>query len=284
VVTAVQYSGKTKQFAVETAGPIIHAKALVLATGGYARPDTGSTGDGFLWLTRLGHTVVPNSDSLVPVVIKEEWVKKLSGLTLSEVKVSVWAEGKKQVTKTGRILLTHFGVTGPMILNLSKQIGDLLSYETVELRLDLFPQYDAGEFKAYLKVLLQSNKKLQNALAEALPVQLVRELLEVLGVDGETPCHSVRKEARTQLLLFLKAVPLTVAGLLGSDKAIVSSGGVVLEEVDFRTMESKKVPRLYIVGDLLNINRPSGGYSLQLCWSTGYVAGIHAAKGIESEM
>jgi predicted Rossmann fold flavoprotein len=250
----------------------------VLATGGYARPDTGSTGDGFLWLKKLGHTVVPNNDALVPVAINEEWVKKLSGLTLPEVKVSVWAEGKKQVSKVGRVLFTHFGVTGPLILNLSKQIGDLLSYEEVELRLDLFPQYDAGEFKVYLRALLESNKKLQNALAEALPLQLVRELLETLGIDGETPCHSVRKETRTQLLLYLKAVPLSVSGLLGADKAIVSSGGVMLEEVDFRTMESKKIARLYIVGDLLNINRPSGGYSLQLCWSTGYVAGKSAAE------
>lgn len=276
-VADVSYSEEQKLFIVHTVSEAFTSKACVVATGGYARPDTGSTGDGFRWLEKLGHTIESVSDALVPVKLQSAWVKELSGITLPEVKVSVWAGGKKQLVKTGRVLFTHFGVTGPLILNMSKLIADHLAHDPAELRFDLFPQYDAGEFKTYLHEILQSNKKLQNALSELLPLQLVKGILAELSIDGETPCHSVRKEDRVQLLQYLQAVPLPVEGLLGVEKAIVSSGGVALTEVDFKTMSSKFVPQLYIVGDMLNINRPSGGYSLQLCWSTGYVAGVHAA-------
>ena len=279
-VTDVSYSQEQKLFTIHTVTEAFTTKACVVATGGYARPDTGSTGDGFRWLEKLGHAIESVSDALVPVKLQSAWVKELSGITLPEVKVSVWTGGKKQLVKTGRVLFTHFGVTGPLILNMSKLIADHLAHDPVEIRFDLFPQYDAGEFKTYLHEVLQSNKKLQNALSELLPLQLVKGILAELSIDGETPCHSVRKEDRTQLLQYLQAVPLPVEGLLGVEKAIVSSGGVALTEVDFKTMSSKLVSRLYIVGDMLNINRPSGGYSLQLCWSTGYVAGLHAA-GIE---
>ncbi len=276
-VVGIAYGDQETLFTIKTKSEVYRAKTCVVATGGYARPDTGSTGDGFQWLKQLGHTIKPNDNALVPVALKTTWTKKLSGITLPNAKVSVWAEGKKCLVKTGRVLFTHFGVTGPLILNMSKTIGDLLHEGVVELRLDLFPQFDSGELKKHLKMLLQSNKKLQNVLAEELPLQLVRGVLSELSIDGDTPCHSVCKEDRALLLQYLKAVSLPVSGLLGHDKAIVSSGGVVLDEINFKTMSSKVVPGLFIVGDLLNINRPSGGYSLQLCWSTGYVAGKQVA-------
>lgn len=275
-VISVSKEGDT--FHIKTKSNHFLAKSCVLATGGYARPDTGSTGDGFKWLNQMGHTIIPNDNALVPVTLKTSWTKKLSGLTLPDVKVSVWSEGKKFTAKTGRLLFTHVGLTGPLILNMSKQIADLHAYNPVELRLDLFPHLDAGQCKDFLKDLLDSNKKLQNALSAELPSQLVKGFLEQLDIDGETPCHSVKKEDRTALLQYLKAVPLEVSGLLGPEKAIVSSGGVSLDEINFKTMESRKVSGLFVVGDLLNINRPSGGYSLQLCWSTGYVAGQSSAQ------
>ncbi|MCA9358417.1 aminoacetone oxidase family FAD-binding enzyme [Candidatus Kaiserbacteria bacterium] len=268
-----------QHFVIETETNVFQAKRCVLATGGYARPDTGSTGDGFLWLQSFGHTIHKNSGALVPVVLRTIWTKSLSGLTLPEVGVSVWVDGKKQFAKTGRVLFTHVGLSGPLILNMSKQIGDYLSEGSVELRFNLFPGVDAGVLKLQLTELLTSNKKLQNALAEVLPAQLVRGLLGELGIDGETPCHSVEREVRGLLLQAFQSMSLVVGGLLGEDKAIVSSGGVELTEIDFKTMSSKLIPGLHVVGDLLNINRPSGGYSLQLCWSTGYVAGLHAARG-----
>ena len=279
-VSAVSHDVRLGQFTVTTATSAYQARTCVLATGGYARPETGSTGDGFLWLQELGHKVVPNNDALVPVALQTTWTKKLSGLTLPQVQVSVWSQGKKKHAANGRLLFTHAGVTGPLILNMSKLIGDLLADGPVELTVDVVPQYDAGAYKIHLATLLQSNKKLQNALTEDIPAQLVKAILQELSIAGDTPCHSVSTADRTRLRSYLKAVPLSVAHLLGSDKAIVSSGGVDLVEIDFKTMSSKIVPGLYIVGDLLNINRPSGGYSLQLCWSTGYVAGKCAAENI----
>lgn len=278
VVSGISYDKKSKVFTVETGGGVIKAKACVVATGGYARPETGSTGEGFLWLKKLGHTIHTHSDALVPIALKSKWTKILSGLTLPEVKVSVWADGKKYHSKTGRVLITHFGVSGPLILNMSKVVGDTLEIAPVELRLDLFPEHDAGQLKEYFKTVLASNKKMQNALAEILPSQLVKALFLQSGIDGETLCHSVSSADRKKFLQYVKSVPLPVLGLLGADKAIVSSGGVSPEEIDFRTMSSKIIPNLFLAGDVLNINRPSGGYSLQLCWSTGFVAGKYAGQ------
>lgn len=272
-VSGIAYNQSASQFVVTTKQDTISARSCIVATGGVARPETGSTGDGFAWLRTLGHTVVANNNALVPLVLTTSWTKALSGLSLSDVKVTVSAYSTKQFVRQGRMLFTHVGVSGPLILNMSKEVGDLLDHTDVTLYLDLFPQYDAGQLKEHLQSLLASNKKLVNALAEEIPRQLVTAILQELSLDAETPCHSVVRADRTALLNYLQRVPLPVQGLLGPDKAVISSGGVVLEEIDFKRMESKLLPGLHIVGDLLNINRPSGGYSLQLCWSTGYVAG-----------
>jgi predicted Rossmann fold flavoprotein len=256
-------------------GEMLECQSCVIATGGTSRPETGSTGDAYVWLKKLGHTVVPNNFALVPLTLKNSWTKKLSGLTLPDIKLTLFADNKKQSVHKGKLLFTHVGVTGPTILNLSKTVGELLAHSSVTLMLDLFPNKDAGELKVFLRALFaeHSNKKVKNVLSDVLPSTLVTELLKVLSVDPATVCHSLSTEARTSLLILLKAIPLEVKGLLGADKAVVSSGGVSLSEINFKTMESKIVPHIYVVGDMLNIDRPSGGYSLQLCWSTGYVAG-----------
>lgn len=276
VVKTIVSDKKTGIFSVTLeGGEVLQTLSCVIATGGTSRPETGSTGDAYVWLKKLGHTVVPNNFALVPLTLKNTWTKKLSGLTLTNIKLTLFADSKKQSVHKGKLLFTHVGVTGPTVLNLSKTVGELLAHSEVTLMLDLFSEKDAGEFKVSLRKLLtdNSNKKLKNVLAEIIPTALVGEVLKELNIGGDTPCHSVSTETRTALALYLKAVPLHVKGLLGEDKAIVSSGGVSLEEIDFKTMESKVVPHLYIVGDMLNIDRPSGGYSLQLCWSTGFVAG-----------
>ena len=284
VRTKVEVSGivrdrKSSAFSVTlTTGEILIASSCIVATGGTSRPETGATGDAYRWLKKLGHTVVPNNFALVPITLKNSWTKKLSGLTLTNIKLTLYADNKKQSVHSGKLLFTHVGITGPTILNLSKTVGELLAHSTVTLVLDLFPTKDAGEIKTYLRRLFaeSSNKKLKNVLSEILPAALVAGILKELAIEGDTPCHSVAREDRTKLGLFLKALPLEVKGLLGEDKAVVSSGGVTLEDINFKTMESKVVPNLYLVGDLLNIDRPSGGYSLQLCWSTGFVAGNNA--------
>lgn len=268
----------------EAGGTEIMAKSCVVATGGISRPETGSTGDGFKWLKKLGHKIINNDFALVPIALKDEWAKKLSGLTLEDIKLTVFLNGQKQKKfgkQKGKLLFTHFGVSGPTVLNMSKDIGELLEEGEIIIGLDLFPKLDHGALKQKLQTLLvaESNKKLKNTLSSIVPSALASALLEMADIDGETANHSVRSEERTKLVALMKNIPLHIEGLLGADKAIVSSGGAALEEVNFKTMQSRLIPNLYIVGDALNINRPSGGYSLQLCWTTGFVAG-NSAGGV----
>ena len=254
------------------------AKSCIIATGGTSHPETGSTGEGFLWLKKLGHKIIRSEASLVPVELKDAWAKKLGGVTLDNIKLTVFQNKEKQDAKIGKLLFTHFGISGPTVLNMSKNIGELAQYGEVVIILDLFPKLDSGAMRQKLQDLLvtESNKMLKNTLSKLIPSALVDAVLKLADIAGETPNHSVRSDDRKKLVALMKAIPLNVKGLLGEDKAIVSSGGVALEEVNFKTMQSRLVPNLYIVGDALNIDRPSGGYSLQICWTTGYVAGSNS--------
>ena len=260
------------------AGKRAMARSCIVATGGVSHPETGSTGEGFLWLANAGHVIARSDPALVPVAIKDGWVKRLAGVTLKDIKLTIVADGKKREAKKGKILFTHTGISGPTVLNMSSEVGEYLRYGPVTIALDLFPDSDHGEIKRRLYEALasQSNKKIKNTLDTLIPASLVPAVLAVAEVSGEIASHSVRREDRVALVRCLKEMPMHVKGLLGARKAIVSSGGVALDEVDFKTMRSRIAPQLYIVGDALNINRPSGGYSLQLCWTTGFVAGNNA--------
>lgn len=255
-------------------------KRCVIATGGTSRPDTGSTGEGFRFAEKLGHTIQENTMALVPLMTREWWVKQVSGVSLTDVTLTVFVDQEKALKQSGKILFTHTGVSGPTVLNISKEVSDLLQSGTVILSIDLFPKCDGGELRTELTRLFhaESNKKVRNALKNLVPTSLGKTLLELAAIDGETPCHSIRAEEKKMLSHLMKNLTVTITGLMGEDKAVVSSGGVILEEVDFKTMESKVAPGLFLIGDVLNIDRPSGGYSLQLCWSTGYVAGIHVSS------
>lgn len=270
----------TKNFRIRLKSPDgeITAKSCIVATGGKSHPETGSTGEGFLWLKKLGHKIIKDEAALVPVELKDSWAKKIGGVTLTDIKLTVFRNGEKMDAKIGKLLFTHFGISGPTVLNMSREIGELAQYGEVVIMLDLFPKLDTGALRRKLQELLttESNKMLKNSLSKLIPSALVGALLDLSGSSGETPNHSVRTEERKNLVNLLKAIPLNVKGLLGEDKAIVSSGGVALEEVNFKTMQSRLVPNLYIIGDALNIDRPSGGYSLQICWTTGYVAGSNS--------
>lgn len=258
----------------------ICARSFILATGGKSRPETGSTGDGFNWLKSLGHTVHESEASLVPIAIKDEWAKELSGISLQETKINVFQNGVKQVGKAGKILFTHTGLSGPGILNLSKDIGELLKYGKVTIEVDMIPTLDYGKLNARLQEIFKEhcNKKLKNSVSTLVPNALTLVAMGFCDIDLEVPCNSVTREQRLALVKFFKHLPMEVKGLLGVDKAIVTSGGVALDEVDFKTMQSRLYPNLYLVGDILDIDRPSGGYSLQLCWTTGYVAGSTAPQ------
>ena len=256
----------------------IFAESCVLATGGVSRPETGSTGEGFRWLKKLGHKIIENDVALVPVALSDAWAKKLSGVTLKDIKLTTFQNGQKQASANGKLLFTHFGVSGPTVLNMSREIGELLKYGDVVIEIDLFPKTDLGALRKKLQEILvgESNKKLKNVLNKLIPATLVSALLDIANVNGDTANHSISAESRKKLVTLLKAIPLNASGLLGASKAIVSSGGVALEEVNFKTMQSRLIPGLYLVGDVLNVDRPSGGYSLQLCWTTGFVAGSNS--------
>jgi predicted Rossmann fold flavoprotein len=253
----------------------IYAKKIILATGGKSRPETGSTGEGFNWLKDLGHNIIASNEALVPISLKDKWIKNLSGVTLQNIKLTTFQNNQKQESHKGKLLFTHFGISGPTVLNMSKDIGELLKYGEVEIRLDLLPHLDHGMMNSKLQELfkLDDKKKIKNSLDSLIPSALVPIVLTQSGIDENKTNNSITREERLKLIEIIKNIPMQVEGLLGSDKAIVSSGGVDLTEVDFRTMQSKIIDNLYLIGDVLNIDRPSGGYSLQLCWTTGYVAG-----------
>ncbi len=260
---------------VKTKHGILTAKSYIIATGGKSRPETGSTGQGFEWMSEIGHSVEESDPALVPVTISDAWVKKLSGVSFTNAKLSIFQDGKKQDARTGKILLTHFGISGPLVLNMSKTIRELFKYAQVNLELDLFPDLDASNLdKHFLDLLTKAlNKKIKNNMGGIVPPKMIPTILELTGVDPETECNSLTKTDRQKIVRLLKAMPMSVSGFLGVEKAIVTSGGVSLNEIDFKTMQSKLFPNLYLAGDILNFDRPSGGFSLQICWTTGFLAG-----------
>ncbi len=259
---------------------IIRAKNFVIATGGTSRPETGSTGDAYKWLRSVGHTVIDPEPSLVPLAIKDEWVRNLAGVSLIDIKLTTSQNRVKQESKKGKILFTHIGVSGPTVLNMSKDIGELLKYGEVILSLDTLPSLGYDKLNEKLLELFTNNPKklFKNILPEIIPSAIAYIVIGMSGIDPEKTGNDITREERLRLVKLLKDIPMEVDHLLGTDKAIITSGGVSLDEVDFKTMRSKLVPNLYLVGDILNIDRPSGGYSLQLCWTTGFVAGTAIAK------
>jgi predicted Rossmann fold flavoprotein len=261
-------------------GDEIFAKSFIIATGGKSYPKTGSTGDGFVWLKKLGHSIIKPDSALVPINIKEDWVKGLQGITLPEVKISIFQDDKKVETKLGKILFTHFGLSGPTILNMSRKINELMPYGDVFVSLDILPKFDFSSLNTELQKVFKkhTNKKFRNAILDLIPSGLVEIIIKKSDINGDTFCHSVTRDERIKLMHVLKDIQIQVKSLQSPENAIVSSGGVKLEEVDFKTMQSKLFSNLYLTGDILNINRPSGGYSLQICWTTGYVAGTNALK------
>ena len=274
-VSGISKNEIENQFEIRVNNEVLKSKSCIVATGGRSRPETGSTGEGFEWLKSLGHKIIDKNLALVPVSLNDKWTRQLSGFSLSDIKISVFQDGVKHGSKTGKMLFTHFGVSGPAVLNLSSTIGELLNYGAVNLEIDLVPDLDQSQFKDELYKLMESesNKKIKNTLRNLIPGKLVLPVLELAKVNPEKFNNIVNKEERKSLIKIIKGIPLSVKSLLGANKAIVSSGGVEIDEVNFQTMESKIVENLYLVGDVLNIDRPSGGYSLQICWSTGFVAG-----------
>lgn len=255
------------------------ADSYVIATGGVSHPETGSTGDGFRWLRDLGHTVTDPTPTIVPLKVKDAWVKSLAGITIPDMRMTVYVNGAKKLVLKGNVLMTHFGISGPLILNGAGKISDFMQEGEVTAAIDAYPSMDLGILDKHIASIFETNKnkELQNVFRQIAPAGTADALLGLLpNIDRDKRVHSVTKEERRRIAELLKALPLTIAGLMGLSRAVVADGGVSLMEVDMKTMRSKVCENLFIIGDLLNIKRPTGGYSLQLCWTTGFVAGHNA--------
>jgi len=262
---------------IETNNGLYHAKSFILATGGMSHPETGSTGDGLSWLREMGHEVKDSSPNIVPLGVNDEWVKSLAGVSLSFMKITFFLEDKKQFSKTGKILFTHFGLSGPLILNSSQKVSDLLEKGKVKAYIDAFPDTNEGKLEDFIIQIFNTNKnKTLRTVWKDIAPEGTAKAIEMIdpSIDFNTKVHSITKENRKKLVRILKALPIDITNLMGYDRSVVADGGVSLKELDMKTMSSKLFKNLYITGDLLNINRNSGGYSLQICWTTGYIAGM----------
>jgi predicted Rossmann fold flavoprotein len=265
---------------VKTTNGSYFAKSFILATGGLSHPETGSTGDGFRFLTDLGHKIEKPNPSVVPLEVSNKWVHSLAGVSLSFMKITFFLDGKKQFSKTGKILFTHFGLSGPLILNSASGVGSLLQAGKVEALIDTYPDTTIGDLEDKIIKVFDNNKNktLKNVLKEIVPDGTPKAFEILLADSGllDTKVHSITKDDRKDLVKLLKGLPVHITNLMGYDRAVVVDGGLVLTEVNLKTMQSKIFDNLFITGDLLNINRQSGGFGLQICWTTGYIAGTNA--------
>jgi len=262
-------------------GDEIQANQYVIATGGQSYPATGSTGDGYSWCENMGHKIIKPEPSLVAVVTKENVVKKLEGLSLKNVEISVYQNNKKQDSRFGEAIFTGQGMSGPIILDMSKKINQLLRNGSVKLRIDFKPALTIqkldkriqDDFKKY------QNKQYKNSLDDLLPKKMIPVVIKLSGIDPDKRVNSITKEERKVLIKLLKEFELEVTKTEGFERAIVTAGGVDLKEVDPKTMKSKKIDNLCLVGEVLNLDGPTGGFNLQVAWSTGFVAGDNCNCG-----
>lgn len=269
---------KEKIKSVKLKDEIIFADNFIFAVGGKTYPITGSTGDGYKWAKEAGHSIIDPYPSLVPIKIKEEWVKELQGLSLKNISMNVFQNNKKQDSRFGEMIFTHFGISGPIVLDASKKIGELIKKGEVEIKIDLKPALDLSQLDKRLLRDFEGNQKkdFKNYLPELLPQKMIETFLKLSEIDPHKKLHFITKEERKKILHLLKEMKLTTEGLLGFDQAIITSGGVDLKEVDSKTMQSRKIENLYLIGEILNLDGPTGGYNLQICWSTGYAAGTYS--------
>jgi len=276
-VTGIEKEGNriTK---VLTSGDDIIASNYIVCTGGKSYPSTGSTGEGFGWVKHLGHNVTKLTPALVPVTVREAWVREVEGASYSGV-LNVYQGGKKRASEAGEGVFTHSGLSGPAVLNLSKAIRALMDEGEVKLSLDLMPGVNIEGLDAKVQGIFKDNQNrlIRNCLALFVTPRLVPLVLKLAGMDGDMQVNKASRTGRQALVRTLKGMEMTVKSLGGFEKAMVTAGGVSLKEVDQRTMRSKVIENLYFAGEVLDIDGPTGGYNLQVCWSTGHAAGGYAA-------
>lgn len=265
-------------------GEDVEAEAVILATGGASYPGTGSTGDGAAMAAALGHHIVPLQPALVPLEVEEDWAKALSGLSLRNVTVSLMVEGTQREKAFGEMLFTHFGVSGPIILTLSRAASIALQQGAfVELLLNLKPALTAEQLEKRVQrdFAAQQKKSVKNGLRALLPTRLIPPILDLSYLPPEKPVHQVTREERRRLTAILQHVPLTVRRTRPLAEAIVTMGGVSTREIHPKTMASKVCPGLFIAGEAADIDGFTGGYNLQAAFSMGAAAGTWSVRECE---
>lgn len=256
-------------------GMKIKGDACIVATGGFSYQTTGSTGDGYRFAREMGHQVTEILPALVPLVIKEEWVKELQGLSLRNVQATVYDGKKKLYDEFGEMLFTHYGVSGPLMLSASSYIAKKVKEKELKLAIDLkpalsFEQLDQRVLRDFEE---NMNKQFKNAIQKLFPAKLIPVILAVSDIDPEKKVNLITKEERHQFVRLIKEFTMTIKGLRDFNEAIITKGGVKVKEISPSTMESKLVNGLYFVGEVLDLDALTGGFNLQIAWSTGYAAG-----------
>ena len=250
-------------------GKQIFADKVIITTGGKSYPTTGSDGSMFDILERHGHTINKLYPALIPLVTKEGFVKNLQGVAMKEVIISTMIK-KKKIQRQGDMIFTHFGISGPGVLKFSSYINKILKDKEVEIKIDFLPEVSKDELSSIIR---GNNKSILNNLKQYLPQNFIKEILNILNLN-EVKVSELKKEDELKLIEYIKEMPLTVEDTITIKAAMVTSGGVSVKEIQSSTMESKKINNLFFAGEVIDIDAETGGYNLQMAFSTGYLAGM----------
>lgn len=255
-------------------GGIIYGDAVFLATGGLSYPSTGSTGDGFAFAEATGHRLTERMPSLVPLTVQEDYIFRLQGLSLKNVTFSVYDGTKCLYQEFGEMMFTHFGVTGPIVLSASAHVGKRLARNSLHGYIDLKPALSREQLE--LRILREfeksKNRQLKNVIGALYPSSLTPIIIELSQIHPEKPIHGITREERERIISLTKAFPMTLTGTGTFKEAIITRGGVSVKDVNPSTMESKKIQGLYFMGEMLDLDAVTGGFNLQIAWSTGWLA------------
>ncbi len=262
-------------WAVTTPQRVLPSAKVILTTGGQSYPGSGTTGDGYRLAAQFGHTIVPPRPALVPLTVEAAWVTGMTGLTLPDVAVRVMEAGRCLAARRGSLLFAHFGLSGPVALDVSRVVSGHAQPRTLTLEVDLVPGMKEAEVAEFLQreSAAAGKRQLAGVLAQQIPRRLCDSLLSLAGLPTDRTAAALSKADRARLAGLMKRLPIPLTGTLGFKKAEVTAGGVALGEVDSRTMESKLAPGLFLAGEVLDLDGPIGGYNFQAAWSTGWLAG-----------
>lgn len=266
-------NGKIKGIVVN--GKKQDADAVIMATGGLSYKSTGSDGSGFDIIRESGHTTSEFSPALVPIVIKEDYPKKMQGVSLKNIEINILNGNKSIYSAFGEMLFTHFGISGPVVLSASSVIIKYLKKGNLTIKIDLKPALTEEQLDARILRDFEDNinRDFKNSLSGLLPKKMIPSIIRYSGIPEDKKINNITREERRRLVKALKEFTLTIEGLRGYDEAIITQGGVNVKEINPATMESKLVKGLYFAGEMIDIDAFTGGYNLQLAWSTGYLAG-----------